>query len=46
MAGNRHPARFEGMLILSMASTRDDENPSIVLDQIDYVPNFHWIKPE
>jgi hypothetical protein len=41
MTRDGHASQFEGMLVLAMASARDDQKPSIVFDQIDYIPNFH-----
>jgi carbamoyl-phosphate synthase large subunit len=35
--------RFDGMFVLSMTSARAIQIPAIGLNQLDSLPNFHWV---
>lgn len=41
MTSNSDPARFRGMFELPVTAVRGNHKPSVLLDQLDDIPNLH-----
>jgi hypothetical protein len=41
MPGNCHASEFDGVLVLTMTATRRYEPPTIELDLLNQIANFH-----